>query len=406
MNVPRMPDRAADAHDASNVILAAFDRSARTALADTWAASWPALLDGVRPFSGVGEQIAGWPDDLPVASLRDWPHGAQLPGRARALAVALGEDSRQLHDALLALQPGLSLSVLVATSHGDTWAVSQFAAQRSRPEMLQPEFAQTLLGDVLLDGYLEGLGKRWPGLTVSAACASACVATGMAAARIRQGGCDACLVVSLDVLSRIAHAGFRQIGAMSPQGCRPFDRQRNGTTIGEAGAVYLLAGSHVQLPPMLRWRVKVCGFGQSCDARHPVEPGADGLERALRAALAEAACQPGDLAGVYWHGTGTVQNDRTEAVVAQRLFGNAAPPGTSTKGSFGHAMGASAALSILACGETLQSGHMPQVAGLEDSEFPDMHLVQGSRRRLPPGPLAVAALGFGGINAALILSTA
>lgn len=390
----------------TDVMLAAFDRSARTALADTWAASWPALLDGVRPFAGLGARIDGWPDDLPVASLRDWPQGTQLTGRARALAVALGADSRQLQQALLALQPGLSLTVLVATSHGDTWAVSEFAAYRKQAALLPSECARNLLSDVLLDGYLEGLGQRWPGLTVAAACASACVATGLGAARIRQGACDACLVVSLDVLSRIAHAGFRQIGAMSPQGCRPFDRQRNGTTIGEAGAVFLLAASHVQLPSMLRWRVNVCGFGQSCDARHPVEPGADGLERALRAALAEACCQPRDLAGVYWHGTGTVQNDRTEAIVAQRLFGDAAPPGTSTKGSFGHAMGASAALSILACGETLQNGDMPPVAGLEDSEFPDMHLVQRSRRRLPAGPLAVAALGFGGINAALVLSAA
>ena len=386
------------------VLLGAFERSARSSLAGDWGESWAGLLSGKRRFKGIETEVQGWPDSKPVACLAEWPTEYQLAGRARALAQALGQDTRPIHKELLHLNPDLKLSIVVATSHGETSAVSEFAEHlQVQKQLLSSSVAEAMLCDVLLGAFLKGLGERCPGSTLSAACASACVATGMAAARIRMGLSDACLVVSLDVLSRTAHAGFSQIGAMSPDGCRPFDRRRNGTTVGEAGAVLLLLSEAVAPPPSLRWLVKVGGFGQSCDARHPVEPSADGLSRALERACVESRNSPRCLAGVYWHGTGTLQNDRTEADVAKRLFGSAAPPGTSTKGAFGHAMGASSALSILAAGESLSSRRLPPVAGLNDTAFPWMNLVMGEPRQLVDGPIAVAALGFGGINAALVL---
>jgi 3-oxoacyl-[acyl-carrier-protein] synthase II len=249
------------------------------------------------------------------------------------------------------------------------------------------------------------MGTVYSGATVSAACASACIAAGFAAERIRSDLCDACFVVSLDVLSRIAHAGFQQIGAMSRLGCRPFDRRRDGTTIGEGGAVVLFVGADVVHPARLRCTVKLAGFGQSSDARHPVEPSADGICEAVQRALADAGCVAPDLAAVYWHGTGTIQNDRAEAEAARQLFGAAVPPGTTTKGAFGHTMGASSALSMLAAAETVKSHLLPPVAGLEDIEFPHLNLVTETSAQVNPGPVAVVALGFGGINGALVLTS-
>ena len=120
---------------------------------------------------------------------------------------------------------------------------------------------------------------------------------------------------------------------------------------------------------------------------HPVEPSSEGVYLALERALAEARCVPSNLAAVYWHGTGTVQNDRTEAEAARRLFGTDAPIGTTTKGVFGHAMGASAALSILAAGETIATRLLPPVAGLHETEFPHMNLLTGDFAKVGEGPL-------------------
>lgn len=388
----------------ANPLLVGFDASARTALAPTWLASWSALLEGRRRYDRIGSLVRGWPDDSPTCCLQDWPGGLGLADRGAALAFQLGRDARPFHDELVASNPGLRLSVVVATSHGEADAVSAFTAHRLDAKLpVRPTSARGILCDPLLGKFLDGLGSLWPGCTMSTACASAGVATGFSMRRVSSGMCDAVLIVSLDVLSRVAHAGFRQIGAMSVAGCRPFDRRRDGTTIGEAGAVMLVTRKGVALPRASRWVVELLGFGQSCDARHPVETSPQGVCDALNEALDEAALLPTDLAAVYWHGTGTIQNDRTEAQAATKLFAGSPPPGTSTKGAFGHAMGASAALSLLAAGETVTYRRLPPVAGLEHPDFPDLNLTMTESREVAGGPIAVMSLGFGGINAAIVL---
>jgi 3-oxoacyl-[acyl-carrier-protein] synthase II len=387
--------------------MAGFNRSARTSLAPTWEGSWEALLHGCRRFESFQARIPAWPDPWPVASLDSWPFDAELRGRARALAWQLGRDMAPVHRRLMADNPGLRVMVLAATSHGEPDGASFYSDHLAGlGPAIGPDAAEGILCDRLSRAFREGLEASCPAGTISAACGSACVAAGLAAARIRSGICDACFVVALDAFSRVAHAGFRQIGALSPTGCRPFDRRRDGTTIGEAGAVLLLAAGDVALPEARRWTVAVEGFGQSCDARHPVEPSVDGVCDAVRRALAEAGRSPRDVTAVYWHGTGTVQNDRTEAEAARRLFGDEAPIGSATKGSFGHAMGASAALSILAAGETIRSRLVPPTAGLEEPAFPNLRLAQASPAEAAAGPALVLALGFGGINSALLLGPA
>jgi 3-oxoacyl-[acyl-carrier-protein] synthase II len=391
-------------HRERRAFLLGFDWSARTSAGDDWPGSWWALVQGRRRFESPKRSIASWPDDAPAACLESWPHGLKLSGRATTLARVLGRDAGPVCEELQRANPGLRLTVLVASSHGETYSVSEFAEYfTGKAPAPGPSASETILCDGLLPAFLDGLGTAWPAATISAACASACVATGLAAGRIRAGACDACVVVSLDVLSRVAHAGFQQIGAMSSGGCRPFDRGRDGTTIGEAGAVALLVGEGVEPPVSRRWMVEVLGFGQSCDARHPVEPSAEGIAQSLDRALAGAGRAPSSLAAVYWHGTGTVQNDRAEAEAARRVFGADAPAGTSTKGVFGHAMGASAALSILAAAETITTRLLPPVAGLEEPEFPHLNLSAGRPAEVGDGPVAVVSLGFGGINAALLL---
>lgn len=389
------------------VFLASFDRSARTAAADSWRDTWPALLEGRRQFRSAKQTMLDWPDHTPVACLDPWLASRESQGRAAALAYALGGDAKPIHDDLLRANSGLKVSVVLATSHGEPHAASRFAEHfLGRSGAPCESAAEATLCDGLVPAFLGGLGTAHPGLLLSAACASAAVAVGLAAERVRSGLCDVCIVVALDVLSRVAHAGFGQLGAMSAQGCRPFDRRRDGTTVGEAGAVVFMVGAGVVVPPTFAQPVEVLGFGQHCDARHPVEPSVGGVCEAVGVALRESRSSPHDLSAVYWHGTGTVQNDRTEAEAAKRIFGRPVPPGTSTKGTLGHAMGASAALSILAAAETIRSGLLPPVAGLEDPEFAHLNLAAPAAIDVRGGNVLVVALGFGGINSALILGPA
>jgi 3-oxoacyl-[acyl-carrier-protein] synthase II len=299
--------------------------------------------------------------------------------------------------------PKCRLTILVATSHGDPGPIGEMSRVTTTfPQShLDEGIVKSLLMENLVPALLNSIQIQTSATIVSAACASAIVATGYAAERIRSGISDLVVVVALDVLSRVAYSGFNLAGAMSKATCKPFDRNRDGINVAEGAAVFCVASAKAF--PKDMQLARIMGFGISCDARHLVEPDVQGLCRALDQAFSLGEVPPTSISAVYWHGTGTVQNDRTEAAVSKLIFGRKVPLGTSTKGSLGHTMGASGGFNVLAACSSLSEFQLPPVAGLEDPEFSDLNLVKGKACDIPEGPILVNALGFGGINAAIIL---
>ncbi|MEQ9092736.1 MAG: beta-ketoacyl synthase N-terminal-like domain-containing protein, partial [Miltoncostaeaceae bacterium] len=155
------------------------------------------------------------------------------------------------------------------------------------------------------------LGLRGPVMAVCTACASGTDAIGQAADTIRRGDARAMLAGGADCLiSPYFVAGFDAMGVLShrtddPAGAaRPFDVDRDGFLVGEAGAV-------VVLEPLVAARARgaqilceVAGYGASNDAHHIAEPApASGPLRAgVRAALADAGLGPEDVDHVTAHG--------------------------------------------------------------------------------------------------------
>ncbi len=104
------------------------------------------------------------------------------------------------------------------------------------------------------------------------------------------------------------------------------------------------------------------------------------------------------------HGTGTVQNDRMEAVVHASLFSNRAVPVCAIKGAVGHTLGAAAALDIAVCARTLAQQILPPVVNLRTVDpFALVPAVIGVGRTSPGSLALVANAGFGGINTAVVL---
>ena len=61
------------------------------------------------------------------------------------------------------------------------------------------------------------------------------MAVARAAAMIESGRAEAVLVVCMDLVSEFVFSGFSSLQALDPAGCRPFDRNRNGLSLGEGG---------------------------------------------------------------------------------------------------------------------------------------------------------------------------
>ncbi len=374
-----------------------------TNLGRTWSESWQRLMQGERRFLSPREFRDDWPAGPPIARIGEgWVDENDIL-RSRAI---VREVIRQLYEIMPArdlIEGARSISVIVATSHGEPNPVLAIATalhegttvrdDRVWRALLAEESGR--LGRIGVDGL-----SNASVLTASAACASGVYGLAIAMQRIESGIDDVCVVVSVDSLSRTAYNGFRQIGAMSLEGCRPFDASRDGTTIGEAGTGWICVPH--QASQDVHATVRSVALG--CDARHPVEPSAEGLRSAILEAVRTGRLRShSQLAGVIWHGSGTVQNDKVEMEVGNTLWGDSGVDCASIKGAFGHTMGASSGLGILCAAQALRDGRLPPAVGLRDQCRGALRFSPGTPTELREGPLLTVALGFGGINGAVVI---
>jgi 3-oxoacyl-[acyl-carrier-protein] synthase-1 len=243
-----------------------------------------------------------------------------------------------------------------------------------------------------------------PAVAVSCACASSAKVFGSARRMIEAGLIDAALVGGVDSLCLTTLYGFHSLQLSSSAPCRPFDVARDGISIGEAAAFALLE----RVPDNCdAGEVLLLGIGESSDAYHMSAPHPEGLgaRRAMQAALASAALDPGEIDYINLHGTGTPSNDRSESQAVTSVFGPTTPC-SSTKGATGHTLGAAGALEAVISALAITHGLMP--GGVHTGEIdPTLtaHYIRDNRR----GPVARVlsnSFGFGGTNCSLIFGRA
>jgi 3-oxoacyl-[acyl-carrier-protein] synthase II len=153
---------------------------------------------------------------------------------------------------------------------------------------------------------------------------------------------------------------------------------------------------------------EVTGYGLSGDAYHitaPSEDG-DGGYRAMQMALKRAGISASDIDYINAHGTSTMA-DGIELGAVERLLGNAAPgkPMSSTKSSIGHLLGAAGAVEAIFCLLAMRDGILPPTINLENPNVTTaLDLVPLQARKQAVNVAMSNSFGFGGTNAALILS--
>lgn len=382
--------------------------SAYSNLGSSWAECWTGLCAARRVFVDGGTAIHAWPPGAPISAVDHFVEKDRRPVLSRrfaALETLVGEDLKPTVDAIFAANPGVRVTLMIASSSGDPGALSAMVdaefAKDGPSEPMTDEVLRVLLGNDWTTPLNKALGRELPSVGIFGACASALVGISYASDRINAGLADVVVLVSLDILSRFAAVAFGRIGAASKTGITPYDMKRDGTTVGEGAVGLILARPGVFASDQVIGRV--AGTGVYCDASHPVEPNPQGVASAIRIAMDQAGVTGADVTAVYWHGTGTKQNDKTESAVSDMIFGELSPPCTSTKGSLGHTMGASGGFNILAACNTFSTGLVPPVAGTDEPEYPNLDLVLQAPRSVKNGPILVTALGFGGINAATVL---
>lgn len=239
-----------------------------------------------------------------------------------------------------------------------------------------------------------------PALAVSSACSSSAKVFASAQRMVDSGLIDAAVVGGVDSLCATTLYGFKSLGLLAEECCRPFSDDRAGISIGEAAAYLLLERIS---DPLGDDTVLLLGVGESSDAYHMSSPHPEGLgaRLAMERALHAAGLNPQDIDYINLHGTGTIANDSAEANAIAHVFG-AATPCSSTKGATGHTLGAAGALEAVICVLAIKNALMPSgpSAGRRDDTMTIDYLSQNQHGKV--STVLSNAFGFGGSNCSLI----
>lgn len=318
-----------------------------------------------------------------------------LPPYARTTALALVAAREALAGARLR-----DAALLVGTTTGGMLASE--AAYLAHPPGPQAAYAAQPAHSIT-ELLARRLGLGGPLSTHAEACAAGACALAEAAEWLRHGLCGAALVVGSDVLTRLTMAGFNALQVADPAGCRPFTVERSGMSLGEGAAAVLVERADHAHARGARPLARLLGWGIAADAHHQTAPEPDGryLERALRTALTHAQVPAAAVDWIHAHGTGTRDNDRTEAAALARVCGTV--PVSSSKRVTGHTLGAAALFGTVAACLALRHGQrFPSAGACAGTRMSEIDVVS-ALQTVPVRHVAVTCLAFGGIDAALLL---
>lgn len=332
-----------------------------------------------------------------------------LTCRARNLASYAARQALEDAGVPRALYERLSICVGTTMSELFNGVNSRTETVRVRGLRPVPNSYASIRVNCIATHLAEELGARGTALVIPTACAAGNYAIGYAHLLISMGRAPVVLAGGSDAFSRIAFIGFSRLRAMSPDMCRPFDRDRQGLLVGEGSAFLLLEDEKSARKRRAKIYAEILGCGLSCDGFHIAAPHPQGLGAALaiQRALKQARVSEERVVYISAHGTGTLANDRIETIAIKRVFGRGAfkIPVSSIKALLGHSMGAASAIEAVVSALVLMKRYVPPTWNYRTPDPAcDLDYVPNEPRSLrKPGVVLSNSFAFGGNNACLAL---
>jgi 3-oxoacyl-[acyl-carrier-protein] synthase II len=258
---------------------------------------------------------------------------------------------------------------------------------------------------------------RGPNYAVVSACASSTNAIVDAFDIIRLGKADVMVTGGSEAVISIAGlGGFNAMKAMSERNddpktaSRPYDKDRDGFVMGEAGGCLILEDLEHALKRGATILCEVKGGGATADAYHLTAPHPDGLgaRNVMRAALKDAGMQATEIDYVNTHGTATPLGDGAEVKAIQEVFGEHAYNIniSSTKSMTGHCLGAAGVIEGIACIKSVMHDLIPPTINhfTDDPELdPKLNFTFNKAQQKTVNAALSNTFGFGGHNACMIV---
>lgn len=282
------------------------------------------------------------------------------------------------------------------------------------PNRVNPLLVPMMISNMAVGNVAMHYGLKGKSINVVTACATGTNSIGEAFRSIQYGEADVMVAGGTEsAITPLGMAGFAALTALSTNddpetASRPFDKDRDGFVMGEgAGIVVLESLEHAQKRGA-KILAEVVGYGGSNDAFHITSPAEDGsgAAYAMEMALKDAGIAPEKIDYINAHGTSTHHNDLFETMAVKKALGDHAYKVkiNSTKSMIGHLLGAAGGVEFIACVKSIEDGFVHATAGLKEAgEGCDLDYTMGEGVPMDIHYALTNSLGFGGVNASLII---
>ena len=244
--------------------------------------------------------------------------------------------------------------------------------------------------------------------TISTACSSAANAIALGARLLRQGKLKRVIVGGTDALCRFTANGFNSLMILDTEWCKPFSENRAGLNLGEAAGYLVMESREEAVASGAEIHGLLTGWANTNDAFHQTasSPDGNGAFLAMTKALEKANLKSSEISYINAHGTGTQNNDQSESIAIDRVFGSGKPPISSTKAFTGHTLAAAGAIeavySLLAIRENKLLPNLNYQEPMIGNDWKPQLAVE--KREVKH--VLSNSFGFGGNNSTVIFSKA
>jgi 3-oxoacyl-[acyl-carrier-protein] synthase-1 len=246
------------------------------------------------------------------------------------------------------------------------------------------------------------------GYAMSSACATSAHCIGHAAELIQLGKQDIVFAGGGEDIHWASTVMFDGMGALSSaynatpeRASRPYDAGRDGFVISGGAGMLVLEDLDRARARGARIHAELTGYGATSDGADMVQPSGEGAVRCMRMAL-EGSRKPAGY--INTHGTSTPVGDVKELEAIRAVFGDAAPPISSTKSLTGHALGAAGVHEAIYCLLMMQHGFLCASANIDDLDpaAEGLDIVRETRTGQHLDAVMSNSFGFGGANSTLV----
>jgi len=251
------------------------------------------------------------------------------------------------------------------------------------------------LGEVIRNYF----GNPNKTLVISNACISGVLALNNAAMLLKSNKFENIVVTGGDIISRFVVSGFMSFMSLSPEACKPFDKKREGLSLGEAASTIILSRNKTGQNDIVH-----LGGASANDANHISGPSrtGEGSYISIKKALKESGVNAYEIDHISAHGTATPYNDEMESIAIDRHQLNEVPV-SSFKGSYGHTLGAAGLVETSILLHEMRNNIMLKTEGFSElGVSKDINVVDRTTEKELHTCLKMAS-GFGGSNAAMII---